>query len=90
VYALEASTGALLWSYATGGMVESSPAVANGVVYVGSDDGNVYAFGLKKGRERSEAASERPSLKTLRPDFNLMVSETVAIPSGAELRGLGR
>ena len=29
-----------------GACVYSSPAVANGVVYVGSDDGNVYAFGL--------------------------------------------
>jgi outer membrane protein assembly factor BamB len=27
--------------------VWSSPAVANGTVYVGSYDGNVYAFGLK-------------------------------------------
>jgi outer membrane protein assembly factor BamB len=25
--------------------VRSSPAVANGVVYVGSDDGRLYAFG---------------------------------------------
>ena len=47
MYALNASTGAKLWSYATGSYVESSPAVANGVVYVGSDDGSVYAFGLK-------------------------------------------
>jgi outer membrane protein assembly factor BamB len=44
-FALNASTGALVWSYATGGAVESSPAVADGVVYVGSEDGNVYAFG---------------------------------------------
>ena len=29
--------------------VESSPAVANGVVYVGSDDGNVYALNAKTG-----------------------------------------
>ena len=27
----------------TGGAVKSSPAVANGVVYVGSDDGKLYA-----------------------------------------------
>jgi outer membrane protein assembly factor BamB len=27
----------------TGGWIESSPAVANGVVYVGSDDDNLYA-----------------------------------------------
>jgi outer membrane protein assembly factor BamB len=51
VYALNASTGTELWSYATGGQVHSSPAVTNGVVYVGSDDGKVYAFGLKKGQE---------------------------------------
>lgn len=39
----------LLWSYTTGGDgVYSSPAVANGVVYVGSGDGNLYAFGLTR------------------------------------------
>ena len=48
LWALQASTGTVLWRDTTGGhMTWSSPAVANGVVYVGSDDGNVYAFGLK-------------------------------------------
>jgi outer membrane protein assembly factor BamB len=51
VYALNARTGAKLWSYTIGDMVQSSPAVANGVIYVGStngsDNGNVYAFGLQ-------------------------------------------
>ena len=51
VYALNARTGAKLWSYTTGAGVWPSPAVANGKVYVGSVDGKVYAFGLKKGRE---------------------------------------
>ena len=46
VYALNASTGALLWSYATGSYVDGSSIVANGVVYFGSADGKVYAFGL--------------------------------------------
>jgi putative pyrroloquinoline-quinone-binding quinoprotein len=32
------------WSYTTGDAVTSSPAVANGVVYAGSGDGNVYAI----------------------------------------------
>ncbi|MDB4442100.1 PQQ-binding-like beta-propeller repeat protein [bacterium] len=33
------------WTYATGGEVKSSPAVgSDGTIYVGSDDGNVYAF----------------------------------------------
>ena len=49
VYALNASTGALLWSYTTGGRVNSSPAVANGVVYVGSLDNNVYALNASTG-----------------------------------------
>ena len=46
VLALNAKTGSKLWSYPTGGYVDSSTAVANGVVYV-SADGNGYAFGLK-------------------------------------------
>ena len=40
-YALNASTGALLWSYATG----FTPVVANGVVYIVAN--KLYAFGLK-------------------------------------------
>ena len=47
MYALNASTGAKLWSYTTG--VGSTPAVANGVVYVGSADGNVYALSASTG-----------------------------------------
>jgi glucose dehydrogenase len=41
------------WSYAAGLTVYSSPAVANGVVYIGGGwtNNNVYAFGLKKGRK---------------------------------------
>jgi outer membrane protein assembly factor BamB len=49
VYALNAHTGAKLWSFATGDTVFSSPAVANGVVYVGSNDGNVYALNATTG-----------------------------------------
>ena len=37
-----------LWTAATGEDIDfSSPAVANGVVYVGSDDDNLYAFDVK-------------------------------------------
>lgn len=32
------------WKFHTGGSVTSSPAVANGVVYVGSADHNLYAL----------------------------------------------
>ena len=37
------------WSFATGNAVYSSPAVANGVVYVGSYDDNVYALNATTG-----------------------------------------
>jgi outer membrane protein assembly factor BamB len=47
---LNASTGAKLWSYATGSDVYSTPTtVANGVVYVGSDDFHVYALNASTG-----------------------------------------
>jgi outer membrane protein assembly factor BamB len=49
LYALDASTGALLWSYTTGGLFRSSPTVAKGVVYVGSWDHNVYALNASTG-----------------------------------------
>jgi outer membrane protein assembly factor BamB len=53
VYALDAATGALLWSYTTGDSVgPSSPAVANGVVYVGSGDQNLYALDASTGALR--------------------------------------
>jgi outer membrane protein assembly factor BamB len=51
-YALNASTGALLWSYTTpqGNSVISSPAVMNGVVYFSStNDGNLYALNASTG-----------------------------------------
>ena len=44
-----AATGSLLWRYRTGGLVRSSPAMADGVVYIGSDDGHVYALSSSTG-----------------------------------------
>jgi outer membrane protein assembly factor BamB len=49
LYALNAMTGALLWTYATGWHVESSPAVVNGVLYFGSSDYTLYALGARTG-----------------------------------------
>jgi outer membrane protein assembly factor BamB len=45
IYCLNAQTGTLVWQYQTGGSVDSLPAIANGVLYVGSWDGYMYAFG---------------------------------------------
>ncbi len=43
-FATSISAGAKRWSYQTGIMVDSSPTVVNGMVYVGSDDWFVYAL----------------------------------------------
>ena len=51
VYALDASTGAKLWSYATGNELRSSPAVSDGAVYIGSEDGKFYALNGSTGAE---------------------------------------
>jgi outer membrane protein assembly factor BamB len=60
VYALNASTGAKLWSYQSLGRVLDSPAVANGVVYFGSDDSNVYALNASTGAKLWSYATGGP------------------------------
>ena len=49
--ALNATTGAKLWSYQSGNSVYSYPAVANGIVYFGSNDDNVYALNATTGHK---------------------------------------
>ena len=45
LYAMNLDTGEIVWRYATGGGIHSSPAISNGMVYIGSKDGVIYAFG---------------------------------------------
>jgi outer membrane protein assembly factor BamB len=52
VYALEANSGALRWSFKTGNVVHASAAVANDTVYIGSWDSFFYALDAKTGNER--------------------------------------
>src|SRR5215813_11173069 len=42
----------LLWTYAAGDVIESSAAIANGVVYIGSGDGDLLALDLATGALR--------------------------------------
>jgi outer membrane protein assembly factor BamB len=45
LFALNLRTGVQIWHGAVGGSLdENTPTVANGVVYVASNDGNLYAF----------------------------------------------
>jgi outer membrane protein assembly factor BamB len=83
VYALDAKTGAKLWSYTTPNLVTSSPAVANGVVYVGSDDGNVYAFG------EGLLGAAKGSFKTPRPEDRFTPTKLSAVTISALASTLG-
>jgi outer membrane protein assembly factor BamB len=43
LYALDSQTGREKWKFTTRNSIQSSPTVADGAVYVGSDDGYLYA-----------------------------------------------
>lgn len=45
------------WAATTGDIISSSPAVANGLVYVGSNDGKLYAFDALTGQQRWAVAA---------------------------------
>ena len=47
------------WKFHTDGQVISSPAVANGMVFVGSTDGNLYAVDLAVRRAKMETLYRR-------------------------------
>ena len=49
IYALNKTTGTIVWNYSTGGGVWSSPAVSSNSVYVGSGDGKLYALNAVTG-----------------------------------------
>ena len=56
VYALDRTTGEQVWSFVTEGMVDPSPVVAGGRVYVGclSQTAEFYVLDAKTGRKKQE------------------------------------
>ena len=59
------------WRYDTGDLIASSPAVANGVVYVGSSmDGSLYAYSLSPDAVFG-ILTARPDPARLVPDLSL-------------------
>jgi eukaryotic-like serine/threonine-protein kinase len=50
VYAIDAKTGQVAWTYRTGNKVRGTAVVDNGVVYIGSWDENFYALDAKTGQ----------------------------------------
>jgi outer membrane protein assembly factor BamB len=73
VYALDAASGAVKWTFSTGDVVHASPAVANGVVYIGSgtctrsmprrgrSDGATRPATTRSSTTRSASPARRPS-----------------------------
>ena len=51
IHCLNAKTGKVMWTFATGARVDSSPAIAGGRVYVGSNDGRFYVLDLATGKK---------------------------------------
>jgi polyvinyl alcohol dehydrogenase (cytochrome) len=59
MYALKAGTGAILWSFASGGSVRSGAAVVGSQIYWGTgyrkgNDDKIYAFGLPPAARRAQ------------------------------------
>ena len=45
VYAFDGENGRILWTFPTDGVIDSSPALDDtGTLYIGSEDGRVYAI----------------------------------------------
>jgi outer membrane protein assembly factor BamB len=57
VYAVDARTGRLRWSFATGGRVKGGVAFARGTIFAGSYDGSLYALDARTGRLRWAAGN---------------------------------
>jgi outer membrane protein assembly factor BamB len=49
IYAIDRTTGALLWDQNAGDEVMSSPALADGILYFGSRDNNLWAINAEDG-----------------------------------------
>ncbi|MBK8934260.1 MAG: PQQ-like beta-propeller repeat protein [Chloroflexi bacterium] len=69
LYAVEENTGVERWNFPTSGSVFSSPAIADGIVYFGSWDQNLYAVNGRNGQQSCNssppaAASHRPPSPT--------------------------
>jgi outer membrane protein assembly factor BamB len=54
LYAVDAQTGTIEWTFKTGGNLRSSPTVADGTVYVGSFDQKLYAVDADTGTQEWE------------------------------------
>ena len=57
LYALDAKTKKVLWSFSTGDAVKGGPAYWNGTIFTGSYDGKVYAVDARTGKQLWSSSS---------------------------------
>ena len=60
VYALDAETGARMWTFDTGGPVVASPLIVSGTVFVGNRLGTFFALNLSSGRPAWQSHTGAP------------------------------
>jgi polyvinyl alcohol dehydrogenase (cytochrome) len=72
MYALEAETGRIFWSFASGGSVLDAPSIVNGTVYWGSGyrrippgigNNKVFAFSLAGAKDRGDDSDDQGEQK---------------------------
>jgi outer membrane protein assembly factor BamB len=51
LYALDAQTGVIQWSFKTGDSILNAPTISDGKIYLGSNDGNIYVIDAQTGME---------------------------------------
>jgi outer membrane protein assembly factor BamB len=66
LYWVDLETGGTRWRVATEKFFAAGPAIADGVAYIGSQDGVVYAIGLDGGDERWRFRRRHPFGDTVR------------------------
>lgn len=83
LYALDAETGAERWGFPLDGMVDYGPSIANGMIYVSTDLGSLYAIG---GSGVEQLAAPGSPLGTPAPDEAAASPDTSA-PSAVAAAG---
>lgn len=73
------------WQFETGGAIYATPVISDGVIYVGSLDGNFYAVDAQTGTENWQYTTENPIQSTA-----AIYENTIFFESGNALFSLGK